>query len=76
MFPAATERGGAGEAVAGPGHGEGGRDPEAAGAGGAGDGVCATEGEGDKVVVNDNLDDAYRELEEWVVDGGRYGSRE
>ena len=35
-----------------------------------------TEGKGDKVVVNDNLDDAYRELDEWVVDGGRYGSRE
>ena len=35
-----------------------------------------TMGKGDKVVVNDNLDDAYRELEEWVVDGGRYGSRE
>lgn len=35
-----------------------------------------TEGKDDKVVVNDNLNDAYRELEEWVVDGGRYGSRE
>jgi guanylate kinase len=35
-----------------------------------------TEGKGDKVVVNDSLDDAYRELERWVVDGGRYGSRE
>ena len=35
-----------------------------------------TEGSGDKVVVNDNLDDAYRELEEWVVDGGRFGRRD
>jgi guanylate kinase len=35
-----------------------------------------TEAKGDKVIVNDNLDDAYRELEEWVVDGGRYGSRD
>lgn len=35
-----------------------------------------TEGRDNKVVVNDNLDDAYRELEEWVVDGGKYGSRD
>ncbi|MCJ1414675.1 hypothetical protein MMC32_001002 [Xylographa parallela] len=28
----------------------------------------------DKVVVNDDLERAYKELEEWVVDGGRYGS--
>jgi guanylate kinase len=28
----------------------------------------------DKVVVNDELDKAYKEVEEWVVDGGRYGS--
>ncbi|MCJ1431974.1 hypothetical protein MMC27_001330 [Xylographa pallens] len=32
------------------------------------------EGVHDKVVVNDDLDKAYKELEEWVVDGGRYGS--
>ncbi|MCJ1377691.1 hypothetical protein MMC17_000787 [Xylographa soralifera] len=32
------------------------------------------EGVHDKVVVNDDLDRAYKELEEWVVDGGRYGS--
>ena len=27
----------------------------------------------DKVVVNDNLDKAYKEVEEWVVNGGMYG---
>ncbi|KAA6410381.1 MAG: guanylate kinase [Lasallia pustulata] len=27
-----------------------------------------------RVIVNDDLDKAYRELEEWVVDGGRFGS--
>ncbi|MCJ1475387.1 guanylate kinase [Lambiella insularis] len=32
------------------------------------------EGVHDKVVVNDDLEKAYRELEGWVVDGGRYGS--
>jgi guanylate kinase len=34
------------------------------------------EGRRDKVVVNGDLDTAYRELEEWIVDGGRFGSRE
>lgn len=29
----------------------------------------------DKIVVNDNLDRAYQEVEEWVVDGGRFGGR-
>ena len=28
----------------------------------------------EKVVVNDDLDKAYKEVEAWVVDGGRYGS--
>ena len=28
----------------------------------------------EKVVVNDDLDKAYKEVEEWVVDGGKYGS--
>ena len=28
----------------------------------------------DVVVVNDDLEKAYRDLEIWVVDGGRYGS--
>ena len=32
------------------------------------------EGVHDKVVVNDDLDTAYKELEAWVVDGGKYGS--
>ena len=32
------------------------------------------EGNHDKVVVNEDLEKAYKELEEWVVDGGRYGS--
>ena len=34
------------------------------------------EGAHDKMVVNEDLETAYRELEEWVVDGGRYGSKE
>lgn len=29
----------------------------------------------DKTIVNDELEQAYQELEEWVVDGGRYGSK-
>ncbi|EEQ28510.1 guanylate kinase [Microsporum canis CBS 113480] len=29
----------------------------------------------DKIVVNDELDAAYLELREWVVDGGRFGSQ-
>ena len=33
------------------------------------------EGSHDKVVVNDDLETAYREVEEWVVDGGRFGER-
>ena len=32
------------------------------------------EGSHDKVVINDDLDRAYKEVEDWVVDGGRYGS--
>ena len=30
----------------------------------------------EKVVVNDDLDTAYREMEEWIVDGGRFGGGE
>ncbi len=30
---------------------------------------------GEKVVLNDNLDRAYQEVEEWVVDGGQYGAQ-
>lgn len=33
------------------------------------------EGAHDKVVVNNDLEKAYREVEEWVVDGGRYGGQ-
>ena len=28
----------------------------------------------DKVVVNDDLETAYREVDDWIVDGGRFGS--
>ncbi|KAL8763790.1 MAG: hypothetical protein Q9184_000492 [Pyrenodesmia sp. 2 TL-2023] len=34
------------------------------------------EGAHDKVVVNDDLEKAYREVEEWVVDGGMFGSQQ
>lgn len=34
------------------------------------------EGVHERVIVNDDLDKAYRELEEWVVDGGRFGSEQ
>ena len=27
----------------------------------------------DKIVVNDDLETAYHELEDWVVDGGKWG---
>ena len=33
------------------------------------------EGVHDKIVVNDDLDRAYREVEDWVVDGGRFGGQ-
>ena len=32
------------------------------------------EGVHERVIVNDDLDKAYEELEEWVVDGGRFGN--
>lgn len=31
------------------------------------------EGVHDKIVVNDDLDKAYQEVEEWIVDGGKFG---
>lgn len=34
------------------------------------------EGVHEKVVVNDDLEKAYQELEEWVVDGGRFGTEQ
>ena len=33
------------------------------------------EGVHDKIVVNDDLDRAYQEVEDWVVDGGKYGGQ-
>ena len=30
----------------------------------------------EKIVVNNELDKAYREVEEWIVDGGKYGSQD
>ncbi|MCJ1468386.1 hypothetical protein MMC07_007014, partial [Pseudocyphellaria aurata] len=30
---------------------------------------------GEKVVLNDDLDRAYQEVEEWIVDKGRFGAR-
>ena len=33
------------------------------------------EGVHDKIVVNDDLDTAYQEVDEWVVDGGRFGGQ-
>ena len=32
--------------------------------------------QGEKVVMNDDLDKAYKEVEEWILDGGKFGSRE
>lgn len=32
------------------------------------------EGAHDKIVVNDDLEKAYVELRDWVVDGGRFGA--
>lgn len=34
------------------------------------------EGAHDIVVVNDDLEKAYKEVEEWVVDGGKFGSQQ
>ncbi|KAI4128380.1 MAG: hypothetical protein LQ347_004202 [Umbilicaria vellea] len=34
------------------------------------------EGVHEKVIVNDDVDKAYEELEEWVVDGGKFGSEQ
>ena len=33
------------------------------------------EGMQEKVVVNDDLDRAYQEVQEWVIDGGRFGGQ-
>lgn len=29
----------------------------------------------DRIIVNDDLNRAYQEVEEWVVDGGRFGGQ-
>ncbi|KAL8914455.1 MAG: hypothetical protein Q9171_000960 [Xanthocarpia ochracea] len=33
------------------------------------------EGVHDKIVINDDLEKAYREVEEWIVDGGKFGGQ-
>ena len=35
---------------------------------------ASLDGSHEKIIVNDELEKAYAEVEEWVVDGGRYGS--
>mgnify|MGYP000973331561 CR=1 FL=1 len=30
----------------------------------------------DKIVVNDDLDKAYREMRDWIVDGGKFGAQQ
>ncbi len=30
---------------------------------------------GEKIVVNNELEKAYKEVEEWIVDGGKHGSQ-
>lgn len=32
------------------------------------------EGVHDKIVVNDDLETAYNEVDDWIVDGGKFGS--
>ena len=36
----------------------------------------AEEGAHEKIIVNNELEKAYKEVEEWIVDGGKYGSQE
>ena len=36
----------------------------------------AEEGAHEKIIVNNELDKAYKEVEEWIVDGGKYGSQD
>lgn len=33
------------------------------------------EGVHDKIVINDELDKAYKEVDEWIVDGGNFGGQ-
>lgn len=30
----------------------------------------------DKIIVNDDLDRTYRELRDWIVDGGKFGAQQ
>ena len=34
------------------------------------------EGAHEKIIVNNELEKAYKEVEEWIVDGGKYGSQD
>lgn len=34
------------------------------------------EGAHEKIVINNDLDKAYKEVEEWIVDDGKYGSQD
>ena len=36
----------------------------------------AEEGAHEKIIVNNELEKAYKEVEEWIVDGGKYGSQQ
>ena len=31
---------------------------------------------GEKIVVNNELETAYKEVEEWIVDDGKYGAHQ
>jgi len=33
------------------------------------------DGAHDRIIVNDNLDTAYQQVEGWVVDGGKFGGQ-
>lgn len=37
---------------------------------------AAQPGSHDKIVVNDDLEKAYKELRDWIVDGGNFGARQ
>ena len=36
----------------------------------------AKEGAHEKIVVNNELDKAYKEVEEWIADDGKYGNQD
>lgn len=36
----------------------------------------AKEGAHEKIIVNNEWHKAYKEVEEWIIDGGRYGSQD